>query len=473
MSKPSSAKRRLPSGISFNKILQALSIFATVALALGIQASAQSSDPYPNAVTDRVIHPETPMAPPAVNAVFQDPDFGSSMVRVTDEKSDFLHPGGYVRTAASPSANMWAADNSKFYVIAEGGVALAYSFKPSTMHIGSLPGAKPGRGLHVPLRIGGSFSFTDPDLMYGIVSSNALTINSYRFSTGEVSTIVDTTTCGMQPPLVHAPDVRGDDDVTPTLDDSRISISEGGLQAGENMFVVVYDKKLGCRWYNTQTGKIGGQWGPSGAASLPDSYLIAHAYVSRSGKYVNIFVYGAGWYVWDLATLDVSHCMILTALHCSGYTGIGYNTIVQARELGDQMDIVKRPFGDIADVMPLVWPLPPPHYWGEQKHFTWSNVNKTDSTPVCASTYYYEDTDEMTQPFEGEILCIETDGVASTIWRFAHNRARYYTKYFNTQPLGSVSMDGRFLLFTSGWDEQLGNEANGTPRSDVWIVKLD
>ena len=471
MSKPNLAARRLLSGISFNKVLRGLSIFAPVALTLAIPASAQNSDPYPNAVTDRLIHPETAMVPPAVNTVFQDHDFGSSMVRVTDETSDFMHPGGYVRTEASGTANMWAVDNSKFYVIAEGGGALAYSFNPSAMHVGSLPGAKPGLGLHVPLRIGGSFSFTDPDLMYGTVSDTALTISSYRFSTGKISTIVDTTTCGMQPPLVRAPDVRSDDDVTPTLDDSRISISEGGLESGKDMFVVVYDKKLGCRWYNTQTGQIGGQWGPSGAASLPDSYLISHAYVSRSGKFVKIAAYGAGWYVWDVATLKVSHCMIFTALHCDGYTGMGYDTIVQARDLGDEMDIVKRPFRDIAEVTPLVWPLPPPHYWGQQRHFTWSNVNKTDSTPVCLSSYYYED--EITQPFEGEIFCIETDGVASTIWRFAHNRARYYTGYFNTQPLGSVSMDGRFFLFTSGWDEQLGNEANGTPRSDVWIVKLD
>jgi hypothetical protein len=27
-------------------------------------------------------------------------------------------------------------------------------------------------------------------------------------------------------------------------------------------------------------------------------------------------------------------------------------------------------------------------------------------------------------------------------------------------------------MFTSDWDEQLGKETNGTPRSDVWIVKL-
>ena len=60
---------------------------------------AQMSNPYPNAVTDRLIHLETPMTPPPVNVVFNDPDFGSRMVRATDETTNFVHPGTYVRTA--------------------------------------------------------------------------------------------------------------------------------------------------------------------------------------------------------------------------------------------------------------------------------------------------------------------------------------------------------------------------------------
>ena len=127
------------------------------------------------------------------------------------------------------------------------------------------------------------------------------------------------------------------------------------------------------------------------------------------------------------------------------------------------MNIVKRPLGDISNLSQLVWPLPFPHYWGQNRHFTWSNVDVNDSAPVCASSYYYKDDGSITQPFEGEIMCIETDGIASTVWRFAHNRATTYLQYFQTQPLGSVSRDGRFFMFTSGWDEQVGNESDGTP----------
>jgi hypothetical protein len=443
------------------------------ALVMVARLHGQSIEPYPNAVSDQLVHPKTLMGPPAANVPFRDPDFGSEMVRVTDENSNIKRSGIYLRTEASGNANMWSSDSSKFYVIAEGGSAYAYSFNPSNMRVGSLPGAAAGQPLVLPLRPGASFSLTDPDLMYGTVNATPLTISSFRFSTGITSTVIDTTTCGVQPPLMPGPLVRSDYDVTPSLDERRISISEGGPAFDQHMFVIVYDKSLGCRWYNTQTGQIGGQWGPTGGASTSDSYLIGHAYLSRSGNYVRIGAPGFGWYVWDVASLKVKSCRYFSDLHCFGYTAMGYDSLVQNRGFMDPMDIVKRSFDDLAQVTPLVSSFPVPPAWEQEKHFTWSNVNVNDSAPVCLSTYFEQDEDEITKPYQAEIFCIETDGIASKIWRFAHNRAHWYHQYFNTQPLGSISRDGRFFLFTSSWDEQVGTESNGTPRSDVWIVKLE
>jgi len=77
------------------------------------------------------------------------------------------------------------------------------------------------------------------------------------------------------------------------------------------------------------------------------------------------------------------------------------------------------------------------------------------------------------QPYDGEIFCIETDLNASTIWRFAHHRDMWDHEYFWPEPFGNVSLDGQFFMFSSSWDEQVGMNKNGDPRSDVWIVKLD
>ncbi|HZQ95042.1 MAG TPA: hypothetical protein VFA67_08530 [Candidatus Sulfotelmatobacter sp.] len=432
---------------------------------------AQGVEPYPQAVTDRLIHQETPMSPPPVNVVFTDPDFHSQMVRATDPTTNFRLPDTFLRTEGDGMGNEWSADDSKFYVLGKGGQLLAFAFDPATMAINPLPNAG-GRGLLLPMRQG-TFSFVDPDLIYGTTNRDPLTIKSYRFSTGVSTPVIDTRTCGVQPPLGTGPSVVSDDDVSLSLDDSRISISEGGPQFGKDMFVVVYDKALGCRWYNTQTGQIGGQWGATGHASVATPYLVRHAHLSRDGKYAVISVNWFGWYVWDLSTLNVTACAEASKLECDGYGALGYSTKINGPGVLGDMQTVKRPLNNLSQFTQLYYPLPSPGNWGQSQHFSWNNIDVNDSAPICGSTYSYDGDPGIDQPYAGEIFCIETDGQASTIWRFAHNRATYISPFFQTQPSGTVSRDGRFFMFTSDWDAQLGLGSDGKPRSDVFIVKLE
>jgi hypothetical protein len=449
-------------------------VFGCIAV-LGTASSsrvwAQGRQPYPNAVTDTLIHPETPMAPPATNVVFTDPDFGESMVRATDSTTNFKLPDTFLRTEASGEANEWSADTKKFYVLGKGGQVLVLGFDPTTMAISSLPNAGSGQALLVPIRPGPTFSFADPDLIYGTTNADQLTITSYRFSTGVSTPVIDTRTCGVQPPLGTGRSVVSDDDVSLAAGDARISISEGGPESGKDMYVIVYDQTLGCRWYNTQTGQIGGQWGAVGNANV-NGYLIRHAYLSRSGNYVHILTDVGVSYQWDVATLNLSACAIGSGLDCAGYGIEGYDTYVNAPGVLDDMQMVKRPLSDLSQITELIYPLPSPAYWGQVQHLTWSNVDANDSTPVCGSNYSYYG-DPINQPFAAEIFCVETDGLASTVWRFAHNRATYVWDSFQTQPLGNVSLDGGFFLFTSDWDSQLGLGSDWQPRTDVFIVKLD
>lgn len=441
------------------------------ALTLSTLVGAQGVPPYTHATTDRLIHPETPMPVPGKNVLFRDPDFGSPMLRVTDPSTNFVLPGTYLRTEASGKANEWSSDTRKFYVLGKGGQVLVFGFDPSTMTVSSLPNAKAGQALLIPVRPGPTFSFVDSDLIYGTNSADPLTITSYRFSTNALTPILDTRTCGVQPPLGTGPQVVSDDDVSLSFNDRRISISEGGPDSGDDMYLIVYDTKLGCRWYNTQTGQIGGKWGQQGYASVSTPYLIRHAYLSKNGRFALILVDYFGWYVWDLATLNVSACAMGSGLDCGGYGVVGFNSYVSGPAVTDDMQIVKRPLDNLSAFVDLYYPIPSPSNWGQQQHFSWSNVNASDSTPACGSNYGYDT--EIDEPYAGEIFCVETDGLASTIWRFAHNRAAYVAPNFQTQPIGDVSHYGNYYLFTSDWDGQLGLSIDGTPDSAVFIVKLE
>jgi hypothetical protein len=338
-----------------------------------------------------------------------------------------------------------------------------------------LAGAGSGGALEIPLRQGPTFSFVDPDLMYGTEITNPLTIASYRFSTGQTTPVLDTTTCGTQPALVAGP-TQFSSDNTLSNDDSRIVISAGGDAFGSRPFVIVYDQQLGCRWYNTQTGQIGGQWGPTGQIIIPDKFSVGHTKISGSGQYVYIGVADTGFYVWDIASLTVTPCIVHDGPECGGYGIVGYNDYINSPNDLDELNIFLRPLGDLSARTQLLNPLPKPYYNGMEKTFAWNDGAFDSGTlpPVCGVTYSPKGNPDIAQPYDGEVFCIETDGLAPTVWRFAHHRAIWEGKEFYwTQPYGNMSLDGRFFAFTSSWDEQLGTFWVTAPRTDVFILELD
>ena len=435
-----------------------------------INSLAQGVQPYPNAITDRALHTATPMTPPPAWTVFKDPDFGSSMVRVTDGNTNPRHPASYFHNS-SAGTNEWSLDSKKFVVIGQFSDLLAFGFDPATMTISPLPGAGAGGGLKLPMSLESTFSYVDPDLIYGTTNAAPLIISSYRFSTGATTPVGDITACRTQPPLVAGKGVNTSD-LSNSVGDNRFVISAGGQQFGKRTLVVVYDRNLGCRWYNVQTGQIGGQWGLSGNSSIP-GFFIRHSSISGDGKYVKISVDRLGFYIWDLATLNVTACLYSGPLKCGGYGALGFDTYVNPAGAFDELNFLQRPLGDLANMNQLLNPLPLPHYKGMVVHTTWSNGYFNDNAPVCGSTYSPVGNMAITQPYDGEVFCMETDGVASTVWRFAHNRAVWDPEYYWTDAFGNTSSDGRFFMFSSTWDGQVGVTGTGDPRSDVWIVRLN
>lgn len=443
----------------FTLSLLALALTLTI---LTFSATGQTATSY-SARTDRLLQTQTAMDPPAVNAVFQDPDFGSNMVRVTDANTDPISPGNFYRNASVGDQNTWAIDDSKFYVVAQNGLMTFFGFDPAAMQVTPLG--------NIPIRAEAEFSFADPDLIYGISSPKPYVIQSYRFSTGTMSPVFDTGTCGIQPALSPT---GTSGTISVSGQDARFAIVEGGARSDTHFDVAVYDPALGCRWYDTQTGQIGGQWGAAGAATITAPYTVRGAVISRDGNYVFILSNAAGGleYIWEVGTRNVTVCYSHLS-HCGGYEAIGYSHMVNSSGVTDEMNPWLRPIKDISNTEQLVIPLKTPHGFGMVQRWAWTNADPADSVPICGTTFQYAYNDQIDGPWDGEIDCIETDGVASTVWRFAHNRSAVSQTYFNTQPLGNISHDGHYYLFTTDWNNLLGIEANGNPRSDVFIVQME
>jgi hypothetical protein len=388
-----------------------------------------------------------------------DPSFSSRILRVTDDRSNPRQHGGPLFTPSSAEQNSWNKAATKFYVLTPGGQKVLYDFDPASMKM------RQAEVLNIPGEP--EFSYTRPDILYGLSRTG---FEEYDTSKKRVTEIDDASKCLR----LEASDTAHS--VSVSADDNRL-MTVLGPQQDKNYIVYVYDRALGCRWYNTQTGEIGGKWGSKGVVALPDRFTLHNARISKSGKSVYMVRGGSGpgrsWVVWNVDTTNLQVC----SRACPGHHVMGYSHILGGSGLTHPLDLWLRPLDHLESYSPLVTDLqrlPLPWY---DSHFSWNNVDPNDSAPACFSTYRSGNPDTpgaplwVTGPWENEIACVETDGKQSRVWRFAHTYSTAKNGFWSS-PRGNVSQDGRFFMFTSDWEDQLGKASDGKYRTDVFVVEL-
>jgi len=427
-------------------------------------ATETCGPPHYCARTDRKAVPY-PGAPPALGpagSVVIDPDFHSRILRATDASVDQARSGTPFHTPASGEQNSWNASSTKFYAGDTGGGFWLFDFDPSVMSVHSSGRIKfPWSGLE--------FSYTQGNILYGVTGRNP-TFQQYDLSSGKVTTINDFSSC------VQLGDSDGDLSFSVSADDNRL-LGVVGPQQDKDYLLYVYDRKRGCRWYNTATGEIGGQWGPTGriSGSAPPSLLIHNAELAKSGDYVVIGSQqvARGRVIWQVGTLNVTVCAG-PEYQCLGHVAVGYSHMLNSSNSSHPLDFIKRPLDD-PTAKTHIMQLPPLTGWYDY-HLSWNHIDPGDDTPACFSTYHPTNPDTpgapllVNGPWENEIDCVSTDRAPATVWRFAHT---YSTgRSFWATPRGNVSRDGRFYMFTSDWENELGKDPKGRYRTDVFIVEL-
>lgn len=421
-------------------------------------------DPY-CARSDRKVeaYPDQPPAMGPAGSIITDPSFGSRILRVTDPSSDPKGKGRSLFTPSSAEQNTWNKNSTMFYVTTAGGSFLLYDFDPATMK------ARIAKNPNLSWGAEPQFSFSKPNILYG-TSRQDPSIEQYDTSTGKVSEVFKASKC------VKLDARDGAHAVTVSADDNRFMTVLGPRQ-DDNYLVYVYDRTQGCRWYNPTTGEVGGDWGPKGTVTTPDRFPLHNARMAKSGKYLYAARGGNSspghrWVVWEIDTLNVSVC----SYGCTGHRVLGYSHVLGSSGLQHPMDVVSRPLSHIADYKSIIGGLQPMKGDWYDSHYSWNNVDPNDSTPVCFSTYEPKNPDtpgtapSVSGPWENEIDCAATDG-KSKVWRFAHTYSTARNGFWST-PRGNVSQDGRFFMFTSDWEDQLGKGPDDKYRTDVFVVEL-
>lgn len=221
----------------------------------------------------RDLVPVTPMAPPAANTPFRDPDFGSRMMRVTDANTLAQYGSDNVGlsflTDSSQEANTWGKFDPqlgphggyRFVIDANNGGTIPFTMDATTMRVERFAG-KPGSYLNKTGLLdlhGPSFSYTDSDILYGTQGTELF---AYSFSKDKKTPLYNFASCPGLPSFVSKPWMyAGDPNVT--ANDKMFSYYFGGEAQGATTFLTFYDRSANngagaCYWYDTQTGMVGG-----------------------------------------------------------------------------------------------------------------------------------------------------------------------------------------------------------------------
>jgi len=426
-----------------------------------LSSAAQTPPLTYSALSDRLLR-----VPPALVSLggagfqFTDPTFGSKMLRVTDANTRPDRVGRFFMSPSSAESTAWNTNSTKFYVMGSGGEQIPYNFNPATMTASRVAPLGSAGGVVLNFIGEPTFSFVDSDVIYGGSGSQLV---AYRFSTATQTALHDLSSC-LPGIAFHALSL------SISKDDQQFLAYLGGANQDADTTVYVYDRTKGCRWLNTQTGQVGGQWGPTGTYTGDKGLLLHNSRLSKGGQFARLITSngGAGTYYWDIGTLNLMACPESASPNfCNGHAVMGFTKAINQRQLGDAMDFAIRPMATptSSTAFPgLISPLlTTPPRWGNDTHPSWNNVQADEKQPVCMEVYHTDNA--VLRAWDGEIICVRTDGAASTVWRFAHHRSRVAS--FWDQPRANVSQDGRFVLFTSNWEG-----AVGAGRQDAFIVQL-
>ena len=454
-------------------------IFLSAALGLPAQVATTPPLTY-NAITDRVPRPHPPLAQlGAAGSAFVDPTFGTRMMRVTDANIIPAFPSMSYVTMANGQNTEWNADSTKFLVSLLNGYSAIFQFDPLAFSATLMMDPNnPGevffpRGFQM-------FSFSDPNVYYAMTDTRHVSV-AHNLSTGQTSTIVDWDTLI---PTAGLPSVYFAGGVSADFTGTVFSTPIGGIQQ-THPYIVVYNSTTAqsavLDLKNSQVQMFGS------TSFQPLSYQLGYgvhsSFLDRSGRYVSITLGNPIsptaipnvplTLIWDTQTGQISPW----GPYPCGHDAVGFGGAVNQCGIQSGTDSNgwwMRQFNNLNNVTELALPeVSQPYRWTTDGHPSWNNARPGMNVPFAQEIFVTDSLNPYfpTRAWDGEIIAVPTDG-SGTIWRFAHHHSILNGNFYD-QPRANISQDGRYVLFTSNWENSFGTDSYGNHRLDVFLVELD
>ena len=365
--------------------------------------------------------------------------------------------------------NAWNTTSTMFFASTNGGNVAVMSFDPTTHAIAPLYGQP------VP---GGEWSHINSDVAYSFTNSNDPVIASRTFSSQTTPpqpvVIADLATVPNCVPALAGSVLWKEMSVSRDEQTFVVGASTGPQDTA--IYAIIYNRTKGCRWYNTQTGQIGGNWGPIGQATTSDRYTLHSIRISGDGQTVFLgpaASSNAGRQFWTIDTLQVVSpgAEVNTGHFAIGFSGMLNSAGLTAAHEWCKLGMAYRTFAALSSpifIIPSVAQCGNTGIPGDD-HSSWNNDDTSDDQPFFTSTV---NPTPINSAWQNEILGFSRTS-PGTVWRFLSTYNTGTSTFFTCQNgIGTVSQDGKWFVFTSDWGNTLGLDSAGNRRCDVFVGQL-
>jgi hypothetical protein len=460
---------------------------ATQSFAITISPQSATIGPYTSRTDFNLIPLPIPL--PSVGGAtgagrcITQPGYNNLVCRATD--IDTLGVGSHVLSQEFSNCcggwadiNVWNTNSTMLFLETNGGATVAMSFNPSTHAIAPLYGQV------LPSISGGWWSHSNPNLAYALQSGTkdpvivSMTFSSQTTPPQPV-VIADLATIPNCVPALAGTTVW--EDLSVSRDEQTFLVGAGTGTQNSAIYAIVYNRTNGCRWYNTQTGQIGGNWGPIGQAATSATYTMHGLRLSADGQTALLgpaTVSGITYerHFWNIASLQVDSANdnVNNGHYALGYSGIVNNANYTADGVWCKYGMAYRTFADLLNptyVIPTVAQCGDTEIFGDD-HSSWNDDDTSDDQPFFTSTLTVPYGTPITTAWQDEILGFSVTN-PGTVWRFLSTYNTGTSQFFTCQQgIGTVSQDGKWFAFTSDWGNTLGLDGAGNNRCDVFIGQL-
>jgi hypothetical protein len=459
---------------------------ATQSLSISIATASGSSGPYTSRTDFNLIPLPIPL--PSVGGAtgagkcITEPGYNNLVCRATDintlRATTFADLQEFSTCCGGwADLNAWNTNSTMFFVQTNGGGLVAMSFNPTTHAVAPLY----GQTLSSTSSVGAaSWSHNSPDLAYALeTGTNDPVIVSLTFSSQttppqpvEIADLATAPNC--------VPALAGNtawQELSVSRDEQTFVVGAGAGAQNSAIYAIVYNRTKGCRWYNTQTGQIGGNWGPVGQATTSDSYALHAVRISGDGQTVFLgSSSGVGRHFWNIASLqvDAPTSNVNTGHFTTGYSGMINSAGYTADGVWCKLGMAYRTFANLSNptyIIPTVAQCGDTGTAGDD-HTSWNDDDTSDLKPFFTSTVTTPLGTPISSAWQNEILGFSVTN-PGTVWRFLSTYSTGTSQFFTCQNgIGTASQDGKWFIFTSDWGNTLGLDAAGNHRCDVFVGQL-